>query len=82
MYHQVDADIVDALRAIVGSDNVLVAVEAMEPYSHDETVGLRADPEVVVEATTTDQVSKVLQLAQRILTRRWDIIPRTVAFTR
>ena len=50
MYKKVDAHIVEALRRIVGEGNVLLGAEAMEPYTHDEVVGLRAEPEVVVSA--------------------------------
>ena len=40
MYEKVNAGVVAALREIVGSDNVLASAEEMEPYSHDEVVGL------------------------------------------
>ena len=49
---------------VVG-DITKVDLEEMEPYSHDEVVGLQAYPEVVVRATTAQQVSEVLRLAQR-----------------
>ncbi len=65
MYRKVDSEIVAALREIVGPENVLTEAEAMEPYTHDETVGIRAEPEAVVRATTAAQVSEVLRLAQR-----------------
>ena len=73
MYKQVAAKTVEALRQIVGAENVLVGVEEMEPYTHDEVVGLRADPEVVVRVTSTAQVSEVLKLAQR---ERVPVTPR------
>ncbi len=62
MYRQVDGRIVDALRAIVGSQNVLVSREDLEPYTHDEVAGLRAAPAVVVKATRTDQVASIMKL--------------------
>jgi glycolate oxidase len=65
MYRKVDADIVEALRQIVGAGNVLVGAEAMEPYTHDHVVGLRADPEVVVRVTSAAQVAEILRLARR-----------------
>jgi glycolate oxidase len=65
MYNKVSPEIVQELREIVGAENVLSDREALEPYTHDETVGLRADPEVVVRATTTGQVSALMKLAQR-----------------
>ncbi len=65
MFRHVDAEIVDALCEIVGARNVLTGREAMEPYSHDEVAGLRADPEVVIYVESPDQVSRVMRLAQR-----------------
>ena len=73
MYKKVDSEIVEELRQIVGADDVLVDVHDMEPYSHDEVVGLRADPEVVVKATSAGQVSQIFQLAQR---ERIPVTPR------
>jgi glycolate oxidase len=64
MYRPVDTTIVDELRQIVGQGDVLVGSEDMEPYTHDEVVGLRAEPEVVVRVTSTGQVSQILRLAQ------------------
>ena len=60
MYNKVDARIVEDLRRIVGEGNVLVDAEEMEPYTHDEVVGLRADPEVVVRVTGAEQVAEHL----------------------
>jgi glycolate oxidase len=65
MYNKITPDIVEALRQIVGEGDVLVDAEAMEPYTHDEVVGLRADPEVVVRVTSADQIAAVFRLAQR-----------------
>ena len=73
MYKKVDSEVVEKLRQIVGADNVLAEADDMEPYSHDEVVGLRADPEVVVRATSAEQVSQIFQLAQR---ERIPVTPR------
>jgi glycolate oxidase len=77
MYRLVTAEAVDALCRIVGTENVLVDAEALERYSHDETVGLRAQPEVVVRATSAEQVSQVLRLAQR---ERVPVTPRGAGY--
>jgi len=63
MYKSVDDEIVGRLRDIVGDSNVSVADEDRETYSHDETTGLKYLPEVVVKATDTAQVAKILTLA-------------------
>ncbi len=73
MYQGVTRAIVEALREIAGEGEVLVDAEEMEPYTHDEVVGLRADPEVVVRATSAHQVSEILKLAQRV---RVPVTPR------
>jgi glycolate oxidase len=65
MYNKVTPAIVEALRQIVGEGNVLVEAHDMESYAHDETVGLRADPEVVVKATSAEQIAEIFKLAQR-----------------
>lgn len=73
MYNKVTSLIVNRLIEILGADQVLTDRERLEPYTHDETVGLRADPEVVVLATTTGQVSEIMRLAQQ----EWiPVIPR------
>ncbi len=58
VYNRVTPEIVEALRHIVGEGNVLTSAEEMEPYTHDEAVGLRADPEVVVKATSARQIDE------------------------
>ncbi len=73
MYKKVDNEIVAQLRTIVGEGNVIVDGEALEPYTHDETVGLRADPEVVVKVENTGQVSQIMKLASRELI---PVVPR------
>jgi glycolate oxidase len=64
MYNPVTSEIVAALQQIVGQEDVLVGRDALERYSHDETVGLHASPEVVVRVLSAAQVSEVLKLAQ------------------
>lgn len=76
-YSKVGSDLVHVLRGIVGESNVLVGPEDMEPYAHDEVVGLRADPEVVVRVTSAGQVSEVLKLAQR---QRVPVTPRGAGY--
>lgn len=77
MYRKVDSGIVRSLRGIVGENRVLVDSEDMEPYAHDEVVGLRADPEVVVQATSAEQISEVFKLAQR---ERIPVTPRGAGY--
>ncbi len=76
-YNRVDAQIIDDLRSIAGSKQVLVSAEDMEPYAHDEVVGLRSEPEAVVRASSTEQVSEILKLAQR---ERVPVTPRGAGY--
>ena len=77
MYNKVNGGILSELRQIVGAEDVLVDGEALEPYAHDETVGLRAEPEVVVRARSTEAVSAVMRLAQR---ERVPVTPRGAGY--
>ncbi len=76
MDKRVTPQIVDTLRDIAGPGNVFFGpadAERLEPYAHDETVGLRAEPEAVVRVTSADQISKILRLAQR---EQIPVVPR------
>jgi glycolate oxidase len=77
MYRKVDAEILAQLAGIAGKENVFADVERLEPYSHDETVGLRAEPEAVVRATSTQQVAEIFKLANR---ERIPITPRGAGY--
>ncbi len=80
MYNKVTVDIVEALRQIVGQDDVFFGAgdaEAIEPYTHDEVVGLRADPEVVVRVRSAEQVAEIFKLAQR---ERVPVTPRGAGY--
>jgi glycolate oxidase len=77
VYNKVKAAIVDELHDIVGPQNVLVDAEALEAYTHDEVVGLHANPEVVVRATSAEQVSVIFKLAQR---ERIPVTPRGAGY--
>jgi len=77
VYNKVTAAVVAALTEVVGPKNVLLDSEALEPYTHDEVVGLHADPEVVVRATSAEEVSAILKLAQR---ERVPVTPRGAGY--
>jgi glycolate oxidase len=76
-YRNVDEVVVSELRLIVGDARVLVDADVVEPYSHDETVGLRGQPEVVVRADSAEQVSAIFRLAQR---ERIPVTPRGAGY--
>ncbi len=68
-YRAVTPEIVADLRLIVGAKNVLVDVEKMEAYSHDETSAEEYGhmPEAVVLPGTTEEVAELVRLANREL---------------
>jgi glycolate oxidase len=72
-YRPVDGDLIEALRQIAGPENVLTEAADLEPYSHDEVIGLAAPPEAVVRAHTVEQISQIMRLAQR---ERVPVTPR------
>jgi glycolate oxidase len=65
MYKKVDEKILEKLRGIVGENDLLTEEPDMEPYSHDETPGLKASPEVVVRPKDQKQVAEILSLADK-----------------
>jgi len=73
-YSKVVDDILVRLREIVGDENVVTDVDALDKYSSDETPsGLKISPEVVVKPDNTEQVSKVLAMANE---ERIPVTPR------
>jgi len=62
------ASILAELRRLLGPGNVLTEKEDLIPYSFDGTAALHQMPGCVVFATTTQQVSSVLKLAQETRT--------------
>ncbi len=76
-YRKVDHEIVRQLETIVGEGRVLTDPDLIEPYTHDEVVGLRGLPEVVVRATSAAQVSAIMQFAQR---ERVPVTPRGAGY--
>jgi glycolate oxidase len=77
VYRRVDSQILAQLVEIAGQDNVLTDAERLEPYTHDETVGLRADPEVAVRVTSAQQVAEIFKLANR---ERIPVTPRGAGY--
>jgi len=72
-YGKVDEEILQQLEAIAGSEDVLITKEAIADYAHDESSVEPHYPEVVIKAETTEEVSKILSLANR---ERIPVTPR------
>ncbi|MGL5207378.1 MAG: FAD-binding oxidoreductase [Acidaminococcaceae bacterium] len=74
-YEKIIPETLDLITAIVGEKNVLTDAELMQPYSHDEVTdpAYHRMPEVVVFAENTEQVAKLVKLANEKL---FSVVPR------
>jgi glycolate oxidase len=74
-YNKVTEDILNRLIEIVGTRNVLIDMEKLESYSHDETPKEQYAhmPEVVITPTDAEQIASVVRLANQ---QRIPITPR------
>jgi len=61
------ATIIEKLCKIVEKSAVITEKDIMEPYLHDETPGLKGYAEAVVLPSSTDEVSQIMELANREL---------------
>ncbi len=77
MYQKVNHETLKFLTDLFGKDRVLVDSDLLEMYTHDETSGLKAQPEVVVRATTVEQISKLMKFANE---RKIPITPRGAGY--
>jgi glycolate oxidase len=74
----ISSDIVDELRCIVGSQNTLTEDSEMLPYSKDHQMVRYSEqfkyrPDIVVLPESSDQVARVIQLANK---KKIPIVPR------
>ncbi|RLD12200.1 MAG: FAD-binding oxidoreductase, partial [Chlamydiae bacterium] len=78
MYNKLSGDDIKKLKQIVGENNVVTEKERMEDYSHDEfaLTDIRKYPEAVVKPQNTEQISKVMKLANE---NNFAVTPRGAA---
>ena len=62
-YKKVDKKDIEYLIEILGKDRVFSGDEINEDFSHDELGGIEKMPDVLVEANTTEEVSKIMKYA-------------------
>lgn len=67
MYGKINHNVADELRNIVGEINCIQQEEKMEDYSHDEFSlrDIAHMPDAVVKPETSEEISKILELANR-----------------
>ncbi len=63
MYNKVTVEDISALVSIVGENEVLAGESINADYAHDELGGIEKMPDVLVRVHSTEEVSKVMQLA-------------------
>lgn len=65
-FNPINSSVFSEISKIVGRDNICVGPDQLEPYSRDETEDLVYFPELVVKPSSTDQVSELLKLCNRL----------------
>jgi len=55
----------EAFKAIVGAQYVLVDEEALHQYAHDETEDLHFRPDVIIKPRTAEEISAILKICNR-----------------
>ena len=66
-YQQITAQLLEAIKNIVGNEYVLTSDEDREKYSHDETEDLHFYPQVVAKPKNAGEVSALLKLCNENL---------------
>ena len=72
-YKKIDEKDIIYLKEICSPDRIFVGEDISEDYSHDELAGVRQYPEVMIEAVSTVEVSKILAYANE---NRIPVTPR------
>ncbi len=63
VYKKIDAEDVEYFVSILGRERVFSGEEINSDFSHDEMGGISRIPDVLVDALTTEEVSKILKYA-------------------
>ena len=62
-YNGITPEDIAALRAITGAERCLTGSGISEDYSHDELVGVRRMPDVLIKVETTEEISSIMRFA-------------------
>ncbi|MEO6851235.1 MAG: FAD-binding oxidoreductase, partial [Mucilaginibacter sp.] len=66
-FNKITAEVLSAIKTIVGEDALIVGRSEMLKYSHDETEDLSYYPEVVVKPKSPQEVSELMKLCNQHL---------------
>ena len=64
-YKIFDSSDLAALQSICGTERVIPRDQIGEDYHHDELSGVRSQPDVLVRATSTEEVAAVMKYAYK-----------------
>jgi len=63
MYKKIDKNDVDYLLSFIPQDRIVVGENISHDFAHDELGGIESMPEVLIYATSTEEVSKIMKYA-------------------
>ena len=72
-YSKINNEDITFLESLCGKDKVFTADRINEDFSHDELSGISQYPEVLVEVSSTEEVSKIMKYAVK---RNIPVTPR------
>lgn len=65
MYNKITPEILDELKNITGDEFVLCDEESIKLHSSDETEDLKFPPEVIVNPSSAEEISKIFKIANK-----------------
>ena len=63
MYKKIDNKDIEYLKSIIPAGRILVGDEIPKDYAHDELGGVESMPDVLINVTSTEEVSKIMKYA-------------------
>ncbi len=72
-FNTITKEILAKITAIVGADQLIIGVERLEKYAHDETEDLHYYPQAVAKPQTTQEISALLKICNE---HRIPVTPR------
>jgi glycolate oxidase len=65
MYKRVEESDISYLHSFIPPERIFVGEEINEDYSHDELGGISSYPDVLIEALTAEEISKIMKYANQ-----------------
>ncbi|MGD9605060.1 MAG: FAD-binding oxidoreductase [Bacilli bacterium] len=61
MYHKINNEDINFLKGFIPEDNIIIGEDISEDYGKDEMGTVSAKPEVVIKATTSQEISEIFK---------------------